>query len=142
MLPRSEVLVVTTPATAAQKVAVRVVDMARKNYLRIVGVVENMSVYVDDDGNEHRIFGAGGGARLAEEAGVPLVAEIPIEPAVSEGGDVGSPAALGQGPAAEAFRSLAALLVEELVPPVDLASCSARLFDAVDAALAAADATD
>ena len=116
--------------------------MARKNYLRIVGVVENMSVYVDDDGNEHRIFGSGGGARLAEEAGVPLVAEIPIEPAVSEGGDAGSPASLGQGPAADAFRALAALLVDELVPPVDLAGCSARLFDAVDAALAAADATD
>ncbi len=142
MLPRSEVLVVTTPATAAQKVAVRVVDMARKNFLRIVGVVENMSVYVDEDGKEHRIFGTGGGERLAQEAGVPLVARIPIEPAVSEGGDAGSPAALGAGPAADAFRSLAQLLVDELVPPVDLAGCSARLFDAVDAALAAADAAD
>ena len=142
MLPRSEVLVVTTPATAAQKVAVRVVDMARKNFLRIVGVVENMSVYVDEDGKEHRIFGSGGGERLAREAGVPLVARIPIEPAVSEGGDVGSPAALGAGPAADAFRALAQLLVDELVPPVDLAGCSARLFDAVDAALAAADAAD
>ena len=78
LLPRSEMIVVTTPSTTAQKVAVRVVDMGRKNYLRIVGVVENMSVYVDPEGREHAIFGTGGGQRLAAEAGVPLLARIPI----------------------------------------------------------------
>jgi len=141
LLPRSEMIVVTTPSTTAQKVAVRVVDMGRKNYLRIVGVVENMSVYVDPEGREHAIFGTGGGQRLAAEAGVPLLARIPIEPAVAHGGDSGSPISLGEGPAAEAFRALANEIVAELIPPTDLAGCSARLLGAVDAALAAADSS-
>ena len=140
MLPRSEMIVVTTPAEAAQKVAVRVVDMGRKNFLRIVGVIENMSVYVDEDGKEHRIFGSGGGQALADAVGVPLLGSIPIEPAVSAGGDAGTPVALAGGPAADAFGELARLLVEEAVPPTDLSGCSARMLAAVDAALAAADA--
>ncbi len=139
LLPRAEMLVVTTPALAAQKVAVRVVDMGRKNYLRIVGVVENMSSYVDDTGREHLIFGRGGGDALAAEAGVPLLGRIPIEPAVSEGGDSGRPVALGEGPAADAFRTVARHLIDEVVPPADLAGCSARLLDAMDAAVAAAE---
>lgn len=140
LLPRSEMIVVTTPAKTAQKVAVRVVDMGRKNHLRIVGVIENMSVYVDDTGREHQLFGTGGGDRLAAEAGIPLLGRIPIEPAVAEGGDTGSPVALGEGPAAESFRAIARSLIEEIVPPADLAGCSARLLGAVEAALARADA--
>lgn len=139
MLPRAEMLVVTTPSLTAQKVAVRVVDMGRKNHLRIAGVVENMSVYVDDTGREHHLFGRGGGERLAEEAGIPLLGRVPIEPAVAEGGDSGRPVALGDGPASAAFRSIADDLVDEVVPPADLAGCSARLMGAMDAALAAAD---
>lgn len=140
MLPRAEMIVVTTPSLTAQKVAVRVVDMGRKNFLRVAGVIENMSVYVDDEGREHHLFGRGGGERLAAEAGIPLLGRIPIEAAVAEGGDHGRPIALGEGPAAEAFRDLARLLLDEVVPPADLAGCSARLMGAVDAALAAADA--
>jgi ATP-binding protein involved in chromosome partitioning len=140
LLPRSEMIVVTTPALTAQKVAVRVVDMGRKNYLRIAGVVENMSVYVDDTGREHRLFGSGGGDRLAAGAGVPLLGRIPIEAAVADGGDHGRPVALGEGPAAESFRAIARTLVDEVVPPADLAGCSARLLGAVSAALEAADA--
>ena len=140
MLPRAEMIVVTTPSLTAQKVAVRVVDMGRKNYLRVAGVIENMSVYVDDGGREHHLFGRGGGERLAAEAGIPLLGHIPIEAAVAEGGDHGRPIALGEGPAAEAFREIARLLLDEVVPPTDLAGCSARLMGAVDAALAAADA--
>jgi len=140
LLPRAEMIVVTTPALTAQKVAVRVVDMGRKNYLRIAGVIENMSVYVDDEGREHRLFGSGGGERLAAEAGVPLLGCIPIEPAVAEGGDEGRPVALdGQGPAAAEFRRIARTLIDEVVPPADLAGCSARLMGAMDAALAASD---
>ena len=100
LLPRAEMVVVTTPALTAQKVAVRVVDMARKNYLRVAGVIENMSVYVDDTGREHALFGRGGGERLAAEAGVRLLGSIPIEPEVAEGGDAGRPVALGEGRAA------------------------------------------
>ncbi|MFN7148460.1 MAG: Mrp/NBP35 family ATP-binding protein [Microthrixaceae bacterium] len=139
LLPRAEMIIVTTPAVAAQKVAIRAVDMGRKNYLRIAGAIENMSVYVDDLGREHHLFGRGGGDRLAEDAGVPLLGRIPIEPAVSEGGDRGTPIALGAGPAAEAFRAIARTLIDEIVPPADLAGCSARLMGAMDAALAAAD---
>lgn len=135
MLPRTELLVVTTPAGGAQKVAERAVTMARKSFLRVVGVVENMSVYIAPDGSEHHIFGTGGGAALAESADVELVARIPIEPEVSTGGDVGEPIALGEGPAAEAFRALAADIADRLAPPVEIASCSARLLSAVTEAL-------
>lgn len=140
LLPRAEMVVVTTPSTTAQKVAVRVVDMGRKNYLRIAGVVENMSAFVDDTGREHRIFGSGGGERLAAEAGVPVLGHIPIDSSVADGGDNGRPVALGEGPAAEAFREVAESIVSEVVPPADLAGCSARLLGALDAALDAADA--
>ena len=141
LLPRAEMLVVTTPSLTAQKVAVRVVDMGRKNFLHVAGVVENMSSYVDDTGREHRLFGSGGGDRLAEEAGLPLLARIPIEEAVADGGDHGRPIALGEGPAAEAFRALARRIVDEVIPPADMSGCSTRMLDAVEAALAAADAS-
>lgn len=139
LLPRAEMVVVTTPALTAQKVAVRVVDMARKNYLRVAGVIENMSVYVDDTGREHALFGRGGGERLAAEAGVRLLGSIPIEPEVAEGGDAGRPVALGEGRAAAAFTAIADTLVDEVVPPADFAGCSARLLGAVEAAFAQVD---
>ena len=137
LLPRAEMIVVTTPSLTAQKVAVRVVDMGRKNYLRIAGVIENMSVYVDDGGREHHLFGRDDGERLAAEAGLPLLGSIPIEPAVADGGDHGHPIALGVGPAADEFRRIARSLIDEIVPPADLAGCSARMLGAMDAALAA-----
>ena len=139
MLPQAEMLVVTTPALAAQKVAVRVANMGRANYLRIVGVVENMSAYVAPDGSRHELFGAGGGGSLADQVGAPLLGSIPLDGAVAEGGDVGRPVALGEGPAAEAYRAVVDLLVEEAAPPVDMAGCSARLLAAAEEALAAED---
>jgi len=139
MLPRAEMLVVTTPSLTAQKVAVRVLDMGRKNYLHIAGVIENMSSYVDDTGREHRIFGEGGGERLAAEAGLPLLARLPIEPEIASGGDHGAPAALGDGPAAAAFSDLAERVLEACPPP-DMSGCSARLMSAVMAAIDDADA--
>ena len=65
MLPQAEMLVVTTPALAAQKVAVRVADMARRSYMKVAGVVENMSEFVAPDGRAHALFGSGGGEALA-----------------------------------------------------------------------------
>ncbi|MGH9060038.1 MAG: Mrp/NBP35 family ATP-binding protein, partial [Acidimicrobiales bacterium] len=106
MLPRAEMLIVTTPALAAQKVAARAADMARKGYLRVAGVIENMSGFVCAHGERYELFGSGGGARLAAEIGAPLLAQLPLEPAVSAGGDAGVPAALGDGPVAEAFGRL------------------------------------
>ena len=91
MLPRAEMIIVTTPALAAQKVAARVADMGRKNFLRIVGVIENMSEFVAEDGRAHQLFGSGGGDQLARDIGSPLLGRIPIESAVSEGGDLGHP---------------------------------------------------
>ena len=107
MLPQAEMLIVTTPARAAQKVAARAATMARKTYLRICGVVENMSAFVAPDGQRHALFGEGGGEALAALVGAPLLARIPIEAAVAAGGDDGEPVALGEGPAADAFRALA-----------------------------------
>ena len=142
MLPRAEMIIVTTPATAAQKVAARVVDMGRKNYLRIVGVIENMSYLATPDGGHHAVFGSGGGKALAAEVGVPLLGRIPLEAAVADGFDTGEPAVLGDGPAAEAFKSAAQALSEEHVPPVEMAGCSARMLEAAVAALDAVDAAD
>jgi ATP-binding protein involved in chromosome partitioning len=142
LVPRAEVIVVTTPAEAAQKVAIRAVSMARKSYLRVAGVIENMSWFTDPSGQRHELFGSGGGQTLATDAGVPLLGQIPMEPAVSAGGDAGEPAVLGEGPAAEAFREIADRLVSEAVPPTALAGCSARMLDAAMAALDAADEAD
>jgi ATP-binding protein involved in chromosome partitioning len=134
LLPRAEMVIVTTPALAAQKVAARAADMARKGYLRVAGVVENMSTFTCDHGTEYALFGAGGGARLAAELGVPLLGRIPLEPAVSAGGDSGVPAALDAGPAREAFVALADRVIEA-IPPVEMSGCSARMLDAIEEAL-------
>ena len=142
MLPRAEMIVVTTPATAAQKVAARVVDMGRKNYLRIVGVIENMSYLATPDGEHHAVFGAGGGEALAAEVGVPLLGRIPLEAAVASGFDTGEPVVLSGGAAAEALKSVAEALSQEHVPPVEMAGCSARMLDAAVAALDALDTAD
>jgi ATP-binding protein involved in chromosome partitioning len=139
MLPRAEMLIVTTPGLAAQKVAARAATMARKTYLRICGVVENMSAFAAPNGERFALFGEGGGKALAQDVGAPLLASIPIEAAVAAGGDAGSPVVLGDGPAAEAFKQLAERIVTEAVPPVDMAGCSARMLAAFDSALLAHD---
>ncbi|WP_426570967.1 Mrp/NBP35 family ATP-binding protein [Aquihabitans sp. McL0605] len=140
LVPRAEVIVVTTPAVGAQKVAIRAVSMARKSFLRVAGVVENMSSFTDNHGEAHALFGTGGGQTLADDAGVPLLGQIPIEPLVSAGGDAGEPEVLGTSPAAQAFRDLADRLVTEAVPPAELAGCSARMLEMAMAALDADDA--
>ena len=127
MLPRTDLIIVTTPAVSAQKVAIRAADMARRSYLRVAGVIENMSEFVCAHGESHPLFGSGGGQSLANEIGAPLLGRIPIEASVATGGDEGQPVALdGTGPAAEAFRAVARLIVTETVPPVRMADCSAR----------------
>jgi ATP-binding protein involved in chromosome partitioning len=98
-------------------------------------VIENMSEFVAPDGSRHALFGRGGGRSLADDIGVPLLGSVPIEPVVSEGGDTGQPAALGDGPAAAEIRSIATAIAEEHVPPVEMAGCSARMLDAAMAAL-------
>ena len=139
LIPRAEVLVVTTPAVNAQKVASRAVSMSRKNFLRVAGVVENMSAFVCDHGERYELFGSGGGAKLAADAGVPLLGQIPMEPAVSVEGDTGEPVAFSDSPAGEAFRALAEVIVTDAVPMADMAGCSARMLDAATANLDALD---
>ncbi len=102
-LPNAEILVVTTPQEAAAEVAERAGTMASMMHQRVVGVVENMSFlpcpHCADEGREHRIeiFGSGGGARVAATLGsrfgydVPLLAQVPIDTNLREGGDVGKP---------------------------------------------------
>jgi ATP-binding protein involved in chromosome partitioning len=136
LLPRTDLIIVTTPAVSAQKVAIRAADMARRSFLRVAGVIENMSSFTCEHGDRYALFGEGGGRELADEVGVELLGQVPIEPAVAAGGDAGEPVVLsGTGPAAEAFRAIARTIVTETVPPVAMAGCSARLLDAVEAAL-------
>ena len=123
LLPRAEMIIVTTPSVTAQKVAARAATMGRKNYLRIVGVIENMTSFTSPDGAAHNVFGEGGGEALAAEVSVPLLAQIPLDAAVSAAGDNGEP--LAQGAAAEAFSSLADKIATEAAPP--MAGCTARL---------------
>jgi ATP-binding protein involved in chromosome partitioning len=120
-LPRSEVYVVTTPQAAAQRVAQRTAYMAKKVNLPLRGVVENMSWFTGDDGKRYELFGAGGGAALAEDLGVPLLAQVPLVQGVREGGDVGLPVVVAD-PASEA-----ALVFEALAKELDSMGAS-RVF--------------
>jgi ATP-binding protein involved in chromosome partitioning len=117
-LPRAEVLVVTTPQPAAQRVAQRAAAMAEKVDLDVIGVIENMSWFTGDDATRYELFGAGGGAELAADLEVPLLAQIPLVLALREGGDVGRPIVVDQpeGEVALVFRDLAARLDTELAP--------------------------
>lgn len=140
ILPRSEMILVTTPPVAAQKVAARAADMARRGYLRVTGVVENMSEFTCDHGETYALFGSGGGERLALDLGVPFLGKIPLNPAVAAGGDRGEPVAMGSGPLAEVFAQLAEKIADEISPIVETATCSARLIEQVEkAVLAGAD---
>jgi ATP-binding protein involved in chromosome partitioning len=112
-MTRAEVLVVTTPQPAAQRVAQRSAYAARKLKLSVRGVIENMSWFTGDDGVRYELFGRGGGQALADDLGVPLLGQVPLVPALREGGDEGVPVSLRQpdGEAAKAFDALAASLV-------------------------------
>jgi ATP-binding protein involved in chromosome partitioning len=136
MLPRAEVIVVTTPQLAAQKVAARTADMARKGYLRVAGVIENMSDFTCEHGTSYALFGSGGGQRLAADIGVPLIGTIPLDPAVAAGGDRGEPVALQTGqPIADAFDEIAAAVTTTIAPVLAMDGCSARLLDLIESAV-------
>jgi ATP-binding protein involved in chromosome partitioning len=100
LLPGSEIVVVTTPQTAAAEVAERAGSIALQTHQGVVGVVENMSWLEQADGSRLEIFGSGGGERVAASLGaalgttVPLLGQVPLDPAVREAGDDGTPAVL------------------------------------------------
>ena len=109
-LPGAQMLVVTTPQEAARKVAERAGKMAERTNLRPIGVIENMSWFVCPHcGEREVIFGEGGGAEAAATLGVPLVAQVPLEPALRTGGDAGVPIVVRDvdAPASVALRGAA-----------------------------------
>jgi ATP-binding protein involved in chromosome partitioning len=117
-LPRAEVIVVTTPQPAAQKVAQRAAYMARKVNLQVVGVIENMSWFLCDHGTEYRLFGEGGGQELADQLEVPLLGQIPLVPELRAGADCGEPIVVTHpdDPASQVFGAIAERLDVELAP--------------------------
>jgi ATP-binding protein involved in chromosome partitioning len=117
-LPRAEVIVVTTPQPAAQRVAQRSAAMAEKVNLAVIGVIENMSWFIGDDGTRYELFGSGGGQVLADQLGVPLLGQVPLVRALREGGDDGRPIVVAQpdDEAARAFRAIAEVLDVDLAP--------------------------
>ncbi len=115
LVPSAELLVVTTPQLAAREVAERAGSIALRTHQQIVGVVENMSWLEMPDGTRMELFGSGGGQAVADSLAastgtrVPLLGQIPIDQAVREGGDAGTPIVLSdpESAAAVALRSVA-----------------------------------
>jgi len=112
-VPRAEVLVVTTPQVAAERVAQRAAVLARQLRLPVRGVIENQSWFTGDDGKRYELFGHGGGETLAKSLGVALLGQIPFLPALRQAGDAGVPVAAfdPEGEAGRAFASLAERVV-------------------------------
>ncbi len=128
LLPQAEMVVVTTPQLAAQRVAARVADMARRSHMPLVGVIENMAGFTTEDGAHYPIFGQGGGVALADELGVPLLGSIPIDPRVASGADAGEPVVVDQpGSPASVAIVAAAEAITAILPPLALDNCVGRL---------------
>ena len=109
VMPKAEIIVVTTPQPAAQRVAQRSAFAARRLKLSVRGVVENMSWFTGDDEKRYELFGAGGGATLAADLGVPLLGQVPLVNAVRQGADDGKPivAVDPESETAQAFIAIA-----------------------------------
>jgi ATP-binding protein involved in chromosome partitioning len=101
-------IIVTTPQEVALQDVYKSVSMCRKLNVPILGVVENMSYFIDSAGVRHELFGSGGGEKIAEFAQAPLLGEIPIDPQVRQWGDQGTPV-VQAAPASPAGRALAAI---------------------------------
>jgi ATP-binding protein involved in chromosome partitioning len=118
LLPKAEILVVTTPQAAAADVAERAGAIATQTGQKVAGVIENMSYLEMPDGGRMELFGSGGGQVLAGRltatvgAEVPLLGQIPLDIQLREGGDAGVPIVLGQSgtPAAAALSGIAGQL--------------------------------
>ena len=128
LLPQSEMIVVTTPSLTAQKVAIRVADMARRSAMPVVAVIENMSYFETPEGQRFELFGRGGGEALADSLNIPLIGAIPLDPALGAGADRGEPVVVVRpdGPAARVFMEVAGRLVG-LVPPAAAETCTGRI---------------
>lgn len=122
-IPLSGAVVVTTPQDVSVLDVRKAVAMFRKMNVSVLGVVENMSVFVCSHcGEKTSIFGEGGGKRIADEAGVPLLGQIPLDPETRIGGDEGLPIIIRKpnSPQAEVFTKLGAVVVARLNALCDL----------------------
>jgi ATP-binding protein involved in chromosome partitioning len=118
-LPLDGAIIVTTPQPAATNVARKGGLMFQKVNVPIIGVAENMSFFVDPAGHKHALFGAGGGIVTAEKLGTVLLGQVPLIPAIREGGDTGTPIVVSQpqSVAGQTFREIAADLLARLAKP-------------------------
>jgi ATP-binding protein involved in chromosome partitioning len=124
-VPLAGALIVTMPQDVSLTVARRGLEMFRQVRVPVLGVVENMSYFIGEDGKRYEIFRHGGGRKLADDASVPFLGEIPIDPRVGECGDAGEPivSKYPDSPVALAYRELAKLVVaavKEAEPPPEL----------------------
>jgi ATP-binding protein involved in chromosome partitioning len=104
-------VVVTTPQEVALADVRKSINMLKKVNVDVLGIVENMSGLPLPDGSIMPVFGSGGGERTAQEFGVPLLAKLPIDMAIREGGDSGKPVACGESESAKVFDALAAKVI-------------------------------
>ena len=128
LLPQAELLVVTTPQLMAQKVATRVADMAKRSFIPLLGVIENMSYFETNEGKTFNIFGEGGGSSLANQFSIPLLSSIPISEDTNNEADDGNPLIL-QEKNSPTKRELLELVktIEEKLPPIQDETCTGRL---------------
>jgi ATP-binding protein involved in chromosome partitioning len=114
-------IVVTTPQPVATDDVFKSVSMCKKVNIPVLGIVENMSFFIDSAGVRHELFGKGGGQAVAEFAEAPLLAQIPIDQTVREWGDKGTPVVQGapDSPIAQSFMKLAEALIEVVTARAD-----------------------
>src|SRR5437016_7452822 len=114
--PLSGAVIVTTPQEVSLIDARKGLEMFRQVRVPVLGIVENMSYFVGEDGKRYEIFRHGGGKKLASAAGVPFLGELPIDPRVAECGDEGDPIVhrYPDAPVAKAYTTLAGTVMSEL----------------------------
>jgi ATP-binding protein involved in chromosome partitioning len=114
--PLTGAVIVTTPQDVSLIDARKGLEMFRQVRVPILGIVENMSYFIGEDGKRYEIFRHGGGKKLAAEAGVPFLGEIPIDPRVAESGDAGEPIVhkYPESAVAKAYQALAKTVVDQL----------------------------
>ena len=128
LLPQAELIVITTPQLMAQKVATRVADMAKRSFIPLLGVIENMSYFESNTGEKFNIFGEGGGEALSDKFGIPLLGKIPIGENTNDIADGGTPLINQEN------NSVTKVEIEKLInniaiklPPIIDETCTGRL---------------
>ena len=128
LLPQAELIVVTTPQLMAQKVATRVADMAKRSFIPLLGVIENMSYFESNKGEQFNLFGKGGGDSLAKQFALPVLGKIPISEDTNDIADDGTPLILQKKdtPTKTEIEKLISVVAEKLPPIID-ETCTGRL---------------